>query len=649
MKPFFVAIWIALLSISALFAQGRWTWQNPRPQGNQLMGIHVSGNGEILAAGDNGTLVRSQDNGLNWDVQSYAFGYGDHKITHLDFFDDNTGWLINERHQTAYKELFYTQDGGQTWEQRTLYYAYARIGDLFVQDAQNLWMTTWATADLFHSADGGLTWTNIEVASNQDFVAANVYFLDQNRGWAVGYQLIGSGDYGKVYKTTDGGATWDSLYTNPNRGTAVSQIYFADENTGWIAGVDALIMGTTDGGQTWTSQFHRPNTNYAVLDMHFYDAQNGVVVGTDDRILINGDRVDRGLVVTTTDGGQNWELRDGVVDTWIYDVSASGDSTLWACGSGGWMVTSENRGQTWTRASQGSDRAQLKCITFSDEQTGWAGGGSDGVLWKTEDGGDNWFVADSGESPITIIQFLDPLNGYRFEWYGQQYRTRDGGNSWVLTDTLGRDGLYQNGFFADISTGWLSWNYLGDGYIKKTTDGGQTWQTVFNTPDIWLWESDFVDSQTGWICGGHNTTISDQKGFIYKTTDGGQTWQEQLGNYQEPLYEIDFIDANNGWCAGAWGNLLATTDGGQTWNPVTIPFSGTLTEVALLDNNIAWITANDGVGRTLDGGQTWEIFEMPDGQSRIYGAGYFPSPNKGWLAGFSPQILYFEGEPPPLK
>ena len=52
---------------------------------------------------------------------------------------------------------------------------------------------------------------------------------------------------------------------------------------------------------------------------------------------------------------------------------------------------------------------------------GWAGGGADGFLIKTEDGGENWVVAEHGEHPIRSSRFLDPLNGYRIEWYRQTY------------------------------------------------------------------------------------------------------------------------------------------------------------------------------------------------------------------------------------
>ena len=53
----------------------------------------------------------------------------------------------------------------------------------------------------------------------------SVFFLDHNRGWAVGSK-------GTLLRTDDGGQTWQS------RGAAINDIvrdiYFIDEKNGWL-------------------------------------------------------------------------------------------------------------------------------------------------------------------------------------------------------------------------------------------------------------------------------------------------------------------------------------------------------------------------------------------------------------------------------
>src|SRR5919202_52926 len=52
-----------------------------------------------------------------------------------------------------------------------------------------------------------------------------VYFLDENRGWAVGGN-------GVLLTTVDGGASWKAM-RRPTE-DALRDIYFADERTGWL-------------------------------------------------------------------------------------------------------------------------------------------------------------------------------------------------------------------------------------------------------------------------------------------------------------------------------------------------------------------------------------------------------------------------------
>ena len=46
-----------------------WLWGNPRPQGNTLVAIDFAG-GRGYASGSFGTLLRTDDNGLNWTAIS---------------------------------------------------------------------------------------------------------------------------------------------------------------------------------------------------------------------------------------------------------------------------------------------------------------------------------------------------------------------------------------------------------------------------------------------------------------------------------------------------------------------------------------------------------------------------------------------------
>ena len=92
-----------------------------------------------------------------------------------------------------------------------------------------------------------------------------VFFLDQNRGWAVGSR-------GTLLSTTDSGKTWQKE-TQPTE-DAIRDIYFSDEENGWLVcerSIYALrsndeprayLLKTNDGGQHWS----RVNLRGATLD-----------------------------------------------------------------------------------------------------------------------------------------------------------------------------------------------------------------------------------------------------------------------------------------------------------------------------------------------------------------------------------------------
>ncbi len=115
---------------------------------------------------------------------------------------------------------------------------------------------------------------------------------------------------------------------------------------------------------------------------------------------------------------------------------------------------------------------------------------------------------------------------------------------------------------------------------------------------------DFVDADTGWICGMYGT--------ILHTTDGGETWTEQVSNTAYSLRSISFSSASHGLAVGEGGTILKTTDGGATWVVVRTDWMDTLYGVHALDESLAWVVGKNAifapfVGRSSDGGSSWSF------------------------------------------
>jgi photosystem II stability/assembly factor-like uncharacterized protein len=96
---------------------------------------------------------------------------------------------------------------------------------------------------VFHSTDGGATWTYLATAPN---VADTVAFVSASR-WV---QLIGPG---QSVETTDSGATWHQYASEYSQAAPIApQIVFGDTMVGY-ATVRGEIQRTVDGGLTWTA------------------------------------------------------------------------------------------------------------------------------------------------------------------------------------------------------------------------------------------------------------------------------------------------------------------------------------------------------------------------------------------------------------
>jgi hypothetical protein len=136
-------------------------------------------------------------------------------------------------------------------------------------------------------------------------------------------------------------------------------------------------------------------------------------------------------------------------------------------------------------------------------------------------------------------------------------------DSWVrqVRDTIND---YYGIKFTDLNHGIVVGgnDRTEQGYIARTTDGGQTWTPVAIPPTTaFLRNVAFPDARHGWTVG--------QLGTIIATSDGGQTWFSQNSTTDSILYDVDFTDSLHGLVSGGHV-VLFTTDGGNTWRESSV-------------------------------------------------------------------------------
>ncbi|AMK77412.1 MULTISPECIES: YCF48-related protein [Methylomonas] len=176
--------------------------------------------------------------------------------------------------------------------------------------------------------------------------------------------------------------------------------------------------------------------------------------------------------------------------------------------------------------------------------------------------------------------------------------------------------------FTDTLRGWAAGN---DGVILSTTDGGGSWQIQRSGTKGALNSIYFTDSLHGWVVGSG--------GIILATGDGGKSWQSQTSGTTQWLCCVKFTDNLHGWATGANGLIVATTDGGQTWQPQAGNLKHTLNGVTFIDGLRGWTVGEAGaIVATGDGGNTWQA--QSSGSTEHLNSVQFLQDNlHGWATG----------------
>ncbi|MGE0104246.1 MAG: YCF48-related protein [Blastocatellales bacterium] len=313
----------------------------------------------------------------------------------------------------------------------------------------------------------------------------SIRFVDALTGWIAG-------DGGSLFRTTDGGLSWKRLESGTS--ADLSQIGFVDWNNGWVVGQSAsagsVVLITRDGGRTWSSKEMKD-----ISSIFFIDRNTGWAVGP--------------TILKTVDGGETWETPTEPVEIIGLPVESS------------------------------TYRFGFSDVFFLDAERGWLAGnfyGEDrnniGGLFHTTDGGRKWRrVPLTLETQYTSGRFTPgTIRSVRFT---------DSDNGIVTGDMIDGEGHF---FF-----------------ILHTKDGGKTWLQQRTASSRTL-SAAFLDLRNGWLASvnpreSDGGSVTDQT-VLRRTDNGGMTWQTEAFAGDRKLNDIFFISSNLGWAVGDKGLIM---------------------------------------------------------------------------------------------
>ena len=289
-------------------------------------------------------------------------------------------------------------------------------------------------------------------------------------------------------------------------------VFFLDQNRGWAVGSRGTLLSTTSGGRSWQTE-SRP-TEDAIRDIYFADEQNGWLVCEGNIYELQSKDAPRAYLMNTSDGGDHWKrvnMRGADVDARLMRAIFSPSGRGWAFGEGGSIYTTHDSGVSWTRL-QAPTRYLLLGGTFVDESSGWLVGAGATIL-RTSDGGDTWQHASLPAATnvrFNSTSFVDARLGWAVGSGGAIYHTMNGGRSWQLQNSSVAADLLDVKFL-DAFEGWA----VGDeGTVLHTNDGGRRWTAERSGTPHALERIFFADRSHGWAVGFGGTIIS------YDTSNG---------------------------------------------------------------------------------------------------------------------------------
>lgn len=238
-----------------------------------------------------------------------------------------------------------------------------------------------------------------------------------------------------------------------------------------------IIVRTLDG-EDWETVLEY---DAALETVCAFDGNTFLAAGGSDHLTL----YDGPAILKSSDWGGTWDPKNSTLSEGFINGIACVGSTAYAVGGLSQRVDdsienvvlkSTDRGDTWEAIIVDVNIVTAEGVYFVSEDLGYVVGAS-GYILKTTDGSNFDAVAriQRGSPAIAIglndIYCVDANTCWVVGSGEYVYKTTNGGSNWTEHDTGGTTAGFHTVYFEDANTGWIG----GQNMIRKTTDGGLTW------------------------------------------------------------------------------------------------------------------------------------------------------------------------------
>ena len=311
---------LCILAVAALpsYAQGateattRYSIESPKAPHRLLLDVASVGK-RLVAVGDRGHILYSDDKGANWTQAKVPTRQ---MLTAVFFVDDRHGWAVG--HDAL---ILASEDGGATWvKQFEDLEREAPLLDIWFKDGATGYAVG-AYGALLETTDGGANWEDVsDRLDNEDGYHLNAIVAVKDSG------LFVVGELGAMFRSPDWGQTWETL-EGPYEGSLFGALGTEETGTLLAYGLRGHLFRSSDFGTTW-EQIELNTPHNGPLEFGLADGN----LLADGSIVVVGHG---GTVLKSTDNGRSFSLINRPDRLSLAGVTALDNGNLILVGQGG--------------------------------------------------------------------------------------------------------------------------------------------------------------------------------------------------------------------------------------------------------------------------------------------------------------------------
>ncbi|MDQ1388767.1 MAG: hypothetical protein QOF56_2221 [Acidobacteriaceae bacterium] len=515
--------------------------------------------------------------------------------------------------------LFRSTDGGQSWQKIIYKNENTGASDVAIDPSHPdvMYASMWEAREgpwednnefngtgggLFKSTDGGNTWHPLTNGLPKDLTQIYVAIAPSDTRRLYATVAVASGPLA-FYRSDDAGENWFKATDDPRPSGRIGGGDLAiprvdSKNADVVYSASTVTMRSADGGKSWSSFRGAPGGD---------DYQNLWINPTDPNIILLVS--DQGALVTVN-GGVTWSSWYNQPTAQIYHVAVTPTFPYRVCG-----------GQQESGSVCISSRGHDGVITFRD----WHPVGVIEYGYVAPDPLDPDIIYGGGRSEVS-----------KFHWSTGQVQN--------ITPIPLRSAKYRTDrteplMFSPLDPHTL---YFASNVLFKTTDGGNSWQTISTDltrenpgvpPSVGSLVAKAAEKQRGVIyaLAPSFKTIDTlwagtDDGLVWLTRDGGKSWNDITPKELTPWSKITQISASHFDDESAYASvsrfriddnrpyIYRTHDGGKTWKLITtgLPDFGPVDTVREdpLRKGLLFAGTENSVWVSFDDGDDWQSLQL---------------------------------------